>query len=84
MRRAVGSMTFAAMYLQDPVPADGNVIRREWLKYFDCEPEPSSLKYFVASWDTASTLDATSSYSVGLLWGSDGENFYLLDLIRGR
>lgn len=84
MRRAVGSMTFAAMYLQDPVPPDGNVIRREWLKYFDREPEPSSFKYSVASWDTASTLDATSSYSVGLLWGWDGENYYLLELIRGR
>ncbi|TXN03827.1 phage terminase large subunit [Methylobacterium sp. WL64] len=84
MRRAVGSMTFAAMYLQDPVPPDGNVIRREWLKYFDREPDAAVLKYFVASWDTASTLDATSSYSVGMLWGWDGENYYLLELVRGR
>lgn len=84
MRRALGSMTFAAMYLQDPVPPDGNVIRREWLRYFDREPDPEAFSYFVASWDTASTLDATSSYSVGQLWGWDGENYYLLDLIRGR
>ena len=84
MRRAVGSMTFAAMYLQDPVPPDGNVIRREWLKYYDREPDAAALRYLVASWDTASTLDVTSSYSVGLLWAWDGENYYLLDLVRGR
>ncbi|MCJ2011887.1 phage terminase large subunit [Methylobacterium sp. J-076] len=84
MLAAVGSMTFAAMYLQDPVPPDGNVIRREWLRYSERDFNDPAFVYFVASWDPASTLDATSSYSVGQLWGWDGENYYLLDQVRGR
>lgn len=84
MRRAVGSMTFAAMYLQDPVPPDGNVIRREWLRYTERDFDDPAFVYFVASWDTASTLDTTSSHSVGQLWGWDGEDYYLLKQIRGR
>jgi hypothetical protein len=32
-QRLLGSMGFSAQYQQDPVPADGNAIRREWLRY---------------------------------------------------
>ena len=35
LKAAMGSLTFAAQYQQDPIPAVGNVIRREWLKTFD-------------------------------------------------
>ncbi|QEE41344.1 MULTISPECIES: phage terminase large subunit [unclassified Methylobacterium] len=84
VRAAVGSMTFAAMYLQNPVPPGGNVIQRAWLRYFDEEPEPDAFAYLLASWDTASTLEETSSHSVGQLWGWDGERYYLLEQLRGR
>lgn len=81
MRRAVGSRTFAAQYQQDPVPAEGNVIKREWIKYYREEPEFDRL---VLSWDLASTIEETSSFSVGQLWGAVGANYYLLEVIRGR
>ena len=38
----------------------------------------------MVSWDTASTLQETSDYSVGTVWGSVGMDFYLLDVVRGR
>ena len=82
MRRAMGSMHFAAQYMQDPVPPDGNLLHRAWLSYFKEEPE--SYEVLVATWDTASTLGETSSYSVGMLWGSVGPDYYLLDVVRGR
>jgi predicted phage terminase large subunit-like protein len=81
IRRTLGSMNFAAQYQQDPVPPDGNAIRREWLRYYDMAP---SLDLVMASWDTASTLGETSDYSVGTVWGLKGSDIYLLDVIRGR
>lgn len=82
MKAAIGSMTFAAQYQQNPVPAGGNVIKREWLKYFAMEP--ASFDCLVVSWDTASTLSETSSYSVGMLWGQVGTDYYVLEIVRGR
>lgn len=81
VRRTLGSMNFAAQYQQDPVPQDGNAIRREWLRYYEVVPQ---LDLVMASWDTASTLGETSDYSVGTVWGLKGSDIYLLDVIRGR
>jgi predicted phage terminase large subunit-like protein len=75
-------MSFSAQYQQDPLPAEGNVIKREWLRYYDAAPEDFDV--VLASWDTASTLEETSDYSVGTLWGLKGNEFYLLDVIRDR
>lgn len=82
VRRAQGAMHFQAQYQQQPVPAGGNVIKREWLRYYD-EP-PAYFDRAVISWDTASTLGETSDYSVGTVWGAVGLDFYLLDVLRGR
>jgi predicted phage terminase large subunit-like protein len=82
MRRAIGSMNYAAQYMQDPVPPGGNVIQREWIRYFEHEPDCFDL--LVASWDLASTIGEASSFSVGLLWGVVGPNYYLLEVIRDR
>lgn len=81
LRRTLGSMNFAAQYQQDPVPPDGNAIRREWLRYYDTAPR---LDLVMVSWDTASTLGEASDYSVGTVWGLKGSEIYLLDVIRGR
>ena len=82
MRRAIGSMQFSAQYMQEPVPPEGNLVHRDWLRFY--EVEPSEFEVLVATWDTASTLEETSSHSVGMLWGSVGTDYYLLEVIRGR
>jgi predicted phage terminase large subunit-like protein len=81
VRRTLGSMNFAAQYQQNPVPPDGNAIRREWLRYYDVPPP---LDLVMASWDTAFTLGEASDYSVGTVWGLKGSDIYLLDVVRGR
>lgn len=81
IRRTIGSMNFAAQYQQTPIPPDGNVIRREWLRYYDTTP---AFELVVASWDTASTLGEDSDYSVGTVWGIVGQTSYLIDVVRGR
>ena len=82
MRRAQGSLTFQAQYQQDPAPAGGNVIRREWLRTYAARP--SRFDRIVVAWDTASTLSETSDWSVGTVWGAVGLDYYLLDVARGR
>jgi predicted phage terminase large subunit-like protein len=82
VRRSQGSLTFSAQYQQAPVPAEGNIVRREWLRFYT-DP-PSSFDFRIASWDTASTLSESADYSVGTVWGAKGLDFYLLDLVRGR
>ena len=36
------------------------------------------------SWDTATKLGADNDYSVGTTWGIHENNYYLLDVLRGR
>lgn len=82
IRRTMGSRGFQAQYQQQPVPLDGNIIRRCWIRYYDEEPE--EFDRIVASWDTASTIGDGSDYSVGTLWGLAGGNYYLLEVVRGQ
>ena len=82
VRRTLGSMNFAAQYQQDPVPPDGNAVKRDWIRYYESAPVDSDL--VVVSWDTASTLGEDSDYSVGTVWGLKGSDIYLLDVVRGK
>ena len=82
IRRAQGSLVFSSQYQQTPLPLEGNIVKREWLRSY--AQRPSEFSYIVASWDTASTLSESADWSVGTVWGAKGLDFYLLDRIRGR
>ncbi len=82
VRRTLGSMNFAAQYQQDPVPPDGNAVKRDWIRYY--ESAPADFDLVLVSWDTASTLGEDSDYSVGTVWGLKGSDIYLLDVVRGK
>ena len=78
----MGTMNFAAQYQQDPAPPGGNIIQRDWLRFYD--EEPREFLRTLSSWDLASTIGERSSYSVGLLWGELDRKYYLLELVRGK
>ena len=80
-KRIQGSLMFSAQYQQNPIPAEGNVVKREWLRTYDRMPRFDRV---VASWDTASTLAETSDWSVGTVWGAVGLDYYLIDVVRNR
>src|SRR5262249_23251664 len=65
---------------------EGNLIKREWLRYFKGEAPPAKSDYFVISWDTAMKSSELADYSVGTLWRvqDHGRKIYLVDLVRGR
>ncbi len=84
LRLDMGSARFAAQYLQDPVPAAGNLIQRTWLKYVDSAPTRLPGGQIVQSWDIAATLSDRSDYSVCTTWLRKERNYYLLHVWRGR
>ncbi|HXA69595.1 MAG TPA: phage terminase large subunit [Stellaceae bacterium] len=82
IRRAQGSLIFSAQYQQAPVPPQGNIVKREWLRYYS--RRPAAFDVIMVSWDTASTISESADFSVGTVWGARGLDFYLLDLVRDR
>ncbi|MGX7953631.1 phage terminase large subunit [Tsuneonella sp. HG249] len=81
-RRNMGLMAFEAQYQQHPVPAEGGVVKRRWLKFYDAPP--NGIEFKLVSWDCASTLSEDADWSVGTVWGAAVGEFYLLDHERER
>ena len=84
IRRELGSLVFSAQYLQRPVPAEGNFLKREWLKYYDFVPHPDYPDQIIQSWDIAMTDTSGSNYSVGTTWITHESEAYLIDVRRVR
>lgn len=86
LRRDLGPVVFSSQYQQEPVTAEGNMIRLEWFGYYDELPERHEFLKVVQSWDTGMTSAPTSDYSVCTTWGFRWANrkWYLLDVFRKR
>ena len=84
IRAEIGSLQFSAQYQQSPVPPEGNLIRREWLKTYDTAPSRGSGGRIVQSWDIATTTDERNDWSVCTTWAKKKKDFYLLDVWRAR
>jgi predicted phage terminase large subunit-like protein len=86
LRRELGSDIFSAQYQQAPVPPGGAMIKREWLRYYDPTQLPNRAypaKIF-QSWDTASKNGAQNDYSVCTTLLKLINDYYVLDVTRGR
>ena len=82
IKREMGSLRFSAQYQQRPVPTAGNLIRREWVRWYEAVPDNTSRT--VQSWDVASTISVASDWSVCTTWLIDRRDYYLLDVWRDR
>ena len=78
-----GSYAVQAQYMQDPVPAGGNMIQRAWLHYYDKAPPPEAGQ-IVLSLDTASKTDPQNDFSVCTVWQEVDGRHYLLDVWRDK
>ena len=83
-RAEIGSLMFSAQYQQRPVPPEGNLIKREWFRFYDQLPPPNPGDQIVQSWDIASTVGDASDYSVCTTWRIIGADYYLIDVFCGR
>jgi predicted phage terminase large subunit-like protein len=84
MKADMGTFDFSAQYQQRPIPLQGNLIRRDWIKHYTAVPARQPGDTIVISWDTASKASELANYSVATVWLLQGDNCYLLDLIRER
>jgi predicted phage terminase large subunit-like protein len=85
-RNAMTPLVFSAQFQQRPIPLEGNLIKREWIRYFRGNVSPKERDYFVISWDTAMKASELADYSVGTVWHVQdrGRKAHLVDLVRGR
>jgi predicted phage terminase large subunit-like protein len=84
MRRRIGLYNFSGQYQQRPIPVSGNLIKRDWLRFFNLDDAPRRPSRVIQSWDTASKTSELNDFSVCTTWAVDGANFYLLDVLRKR
>lgn len=84
LRAAMGSAAFSAQYLQQPVPAGGNMVQWEWFSKWTQLPERKYPAKLVQSWDTASKASELNDYSVGITALVMKDAIYILDVVRAR
>jgi predicted phage terminase large subunit-like protein len=69
-----GSRYWNSLYMQDPTPEEGGLIKKKWLQMWE-EDEPPACDFIVQTYDTAFSTRTTADYSVIQTWGI----FYLYD-----
>ena len=84
MRADLGSHAFAAQYLQKPAPAEGSLIKKEWLRRYQTAPLNDRSHTIVQSWDTASKAGTMNDYSVCVTLLVKDRHLYVLDVYRQR
>ena len=91
-----GSRYWNALYMQDPTPDEGGLIKKKWLKWWEYG-EPPPCDFILQTYDTAFSTKTTADYSVIQTWGifsmydeseegieSFQGNLILLGNIKGR
>jgi predicted phage terminase large subunit-like protein len=81
IRRDVGSRVFASLYQQRPASEEGNLLKRDWWRYYDAAPPMAKM---LMSVDAAFKDGAESDYVAIQVWGKVNANMYLLDQVRAR
>lgn len=84
IKAQMGSQVFTAQYQQSPVPPGGSMIKWNWFRTFDRQPNWQKGDRFVHSWDTATKVGELNDYSAGTIWLMRDNEMYLLDVIRER
>jgi len=82
IRSSVGSRVWESLYQQRPTIADGNVIKRDWIRFYDKLPDALDELILVA--DLSFKEGPETDFTVVQCWGRKGANCYLIDQIRDR
>ena len=77
-----GSRAWTALYQGKPVAMEGNLIRREWWKYYDETYKDLALPYVIISVDAAFKDGDDNDFVAIQVWGKKNGEFYLLDALK--
>ncbi len=78
----LGSIAFAAQYLQSPINDNGGMIKREWLHYTDILPAQSEM--VIQTWDTAIKMGDHNDRSACITIAYSEGNYVVIDAIAVR
>lgn len=81
IRIDVGTRVFNALYQQRPSAQEGNLLKREWWRYYETPP-PFASK--LISVDASFKDGEDNDYVVLQVWGKNGPNMYLIEQIRAK
>ncbi|MGL4562711.1 MAG: phage terminase large subunit [Brevinema sp.] len=81
IKKNLGSYNFEAQYQQNPMPEEGGLLKWKWFEYYDELPQGGMI---VQSWDTASSNNDFSDYSVGMTALYQNNKIYIIDILRGK
>jgi predicted phage terminase large subunit-like protein len=84
IKAEIGSLLYSAQYQQQPVPLEGNLIRRSWFRRYDLLPAASFRTKIVQSWDVAMLTGSQHDYSVCTTWMIQNNDYYLVHISRCR
>lgn len=86
IKKVMGTRNFEALYQQNPTPAEGSIIKRQWLKFYNKLPKETlgQMDQVILSWDMAFKGHDDSDYVVGSVYARYKGNFYLIDKIREK
>ena len=68
IKRNNGAQYWQSLYMQDPQPQEGGLIKKEWFRIWD-EDDPPECSYILQTMDTAFSKRSTADYSVMQTWG---------------
>ena len=84
IKMTLGERSWSALYQQRPAPQEGGIFKRRWFQdRYDYYNPPKFIR-IINSWDTATSEDADSAYSVGEVWGETLDGYYLLNVVRAQ
>ncbi len=76
-----GSRAFESLYQGNPTLIEGQIIKREWWKFYKERP---NFNRVIHSWDIAAKDKIQNHYSVCTVWGEADNGIYLLDVWRNK
>jgi predicted phage terminase large subunit-like protein len=81
-RGEISSRSFAALYQQRPVPAEGHIFKASWFENRYDELPP--LKMIATGADCAAKTGVGNDFSAIVTIGTDGKDYFILDVVRER
>lgn len=82
MKRELGSYRYAGQGQQRPAPAEGNIFKRAWWKFWTVLP--SEYDFLAMSVDLPFSEGPDNSYAVFGIWLRAGADKYLIDMVRDQ
>lgn len=80
----INNYMFSAQYQQEPIVLGGDVIKREWFKYYDLQTKYKYKKIVIAG-DTAMTVKEHSDYTCFLVGGvTEQGKLHILDMVHEK